>query len=103
MLDCGIDVASDQQPYPFLEAPEFKIDELDAIIITHSHLDHSGLLPYLFKFGYKGPVYCTAPTRDVMSLLQLDMIKIMINEGKEPLFSQDDVKEMVRLSGESIG
>ncbi|MBU0536310.1 MAG: beta-CASP ribonuclease aCPSF1, partial [Nanoarchaeota archaeon] len=96
LLDCGIDVASDQQPYPLLEAPEFKIEELDAVIISHSHLDHSGLLPYLFKFGYRGPVYCTAPTRDVMSLLQLDAIKIMINEGKEPIYSQDDVKEMVK-------
>ncbi|MFC1755385.1 beta-CASP ribonuclease aCPSF1 [Thermoproteota archaeon] len=96
LLDCGIDVASEQQPYPFLECPEFKIDELDAVIITHSHLDHSGLLPYLFKFGYKGPIYCTSPTRDVMSLLQLDAIKIMINEGKDPLYSQDDVKEMVK-------
>ncbi|MBD3313450.1 beta-CASP ribonuclease aCPSF1 [Candidatus Woesearchaeota archaeon] len=96
LLDCGIDVANDQQPYPFLETPEFKIDELDAVIVTHSHLDHSGLIPYLFKFGYRGPVYCTAPTRDVMSLLQLDAIKIMINEGKDPLYSQDDVKEMVK-------
>jgi len=96
LLDCGIDVASEQQPYPFLECPEFKIDELDAVIVSHSHLDHSGLVPYLFKFGYRGPVYCTAPTRDVMSLLQLDAIKIMVNEGKDPLYSQDDVKEMVK-------
>lgn len=96
LLDCGIDVASDQQPYPFLEAPEFKIDELDAVIISHSHLDHSGLLPYLFKYGYRGPVYCTMPTRDVMSLLQLDMIKIMMNEGRDPIYSSDDVKEMVK-------
>ena len=96
LLDCGIDVASEQQPYPFLECPEFKIDELDAVIVSHSHLDHSGLIPYLFKFGYRGPIYCTAPTRDVMSLLQLDAIKIMVNEGKDPLYSQDDVKEMVK-------
>ncbi|PIN87180.1 beta-CASP ribonuclease aCPSF1 [Candidatus Woesearchaeota archaeon CG10_big_fil_rev_8_21_14_0_10_44_13] len=96
LLDCGIDVASDQQPYPFLEAPEFKVGELDAVIISHSHLDHSGLLPYLFKYGYRGPVYCTMPTRDVMSLLQLDLIKIMMNEGKEPIYTADDVKEMVK-------
>ncbi len=96
LLDCGLDVASDQQPYPFLESPEFKIDELDAVIITHSHLDHSGLLPYLFKYGYRGPVYCTPPTRDVMALLQLDAIKIMVNEGRDPLYTQDDIKEMVK-------
>ncbi len=93
MLDCGIDPSSDD--YPYLDAPEFKIDELDAIIVSHAHLDHCGLIPYLFKFGYKGPVYCTAPTRDIMALLQLDMIKIMRNEGHEPLYSTDDIKEMV--------
>ncbi len=93
LLDCGIDPASDD--YPFLEAPEFKIDELDAVIITHSHLDHSGLVPYLFKFGYKGPIYCTLPTRDVMALLQLDLVKIMRNEGKEPLYTSEEVKQMV--------
>src|SRR3989344_1460311 len=96
LLDCGIDVANEAQPYPFLEAPEFKIEELDAVIVSHAHVDHSGLIPLLYKYGYRGPVYCTAPTRDVMSLLQLDMIKIAINDGKEPLYSADDVKEMVK-------
>lgn len=97
LLDCGIDVASStSDAYPYLEAPEFNVSEIDAIIISHSHLDHSGLLPYLFKFGYRGPVYCTAPTRDVMSLLQLDLVKIMRNEGKEPIYTSDEVKEMVK-------
>lgn len=96
LIDCGINVASEQDAYPLLEAPEFKIDELDAVIVSHSHIDHSGFVPYLFKFGYKGPVYCTAPTRDVMALLQIDMVKIARNEGKEPLYSSDDVEEMVK-------
>lgn len=96
LLDCGINVASDDEAYPFLEAPEFKIDELDAVIITHSHLDHTGLVPYLFKFGYRGPVYCTLPTRDIMALLQLDLVKIMRNEGKDPIYTSDEVKEMVK-------
>jgi len=59
-------------------------------------LDHSGLIPWLYKMGYRGPIYCTAPTRDIMALLQLDMIKIMRGEGKDPIFSSDDVKEMVK-------
>ena len=97
LLDCGVDVAGDEKSsYPHLEVPEFNINELDAVIISHSHIDHCGFLPYLFKFGYRGPVYCTAPTRDVMSLLILDYIKIMKTERKESLFEVDDVKEMVK-------
>ncbi len=99
LLDCGIDPAqgdNNSDAYPFLEAPEFKVNELDAVIVSHSHLDHCGLVPYLIKFGYQGPIYCTSPTRDVMALLQLDFIKIMRNEGKEPIYTADDVKNMVK-------
>ena len=96
LLDCGVNIASDDSAYPFLEAPEFNIEQLDAVIITHAHLDHCGFLPYLFKFGFRGPVYCTAPTRDVMALLLLDYVKIMRSEGKEPIFTTDDIKEMVK-------
>jgi KH/beta-lactamase-domain protein len=95
LLDCGIDVANEREPFPYLECPEFNINELDAVIVSHAHLDHSGLIPLLFKYGYKGPVYCTAPTRDVMSLLQLDYIKIMKNEGKDPIYTSDEVKQTV--------
>ena len=96
LLDCGINVASDEYPYPMLEAPEFNINELDAVIVSHAHLDHCGFVPYLFKFGYKGPVYCTAPTRDIMALLTLDYVKIQRAEGKEPIFTSDEIKEMVK-------
>jgi len=97
LLDCGIDVAaSEKDAYPFLDAPEFNINELDAVIISHSHLDHCGFVPYLFKFGYRGPVYCTKPTRDVAALLLLDYVKIMRSENKKPLFGQEEIKEMVK-------
>ncbi|MBI2668570.1 beta-CASP ribonuclease aCPSF1 [Candidatus Woesearchaeota archaeon] len=96
LLECGIDPGEKgAEEYPYLDAPEFNISEIDAVIISHSHLDHSGLVPYLFKFGYKGPVYCTPPTRDVMSLLQLDMIKIQRSEGQDPIFATEDVRNMV--------
>ncbi len=96
LLDCGVDVASEQYPYPYLEAPEFDINELDAVIVSHAHIDHSGFVPYLFKYGYKGPVYCTEPTRDVMALMLLDYVKIQRSEGKDPVFTTDDIKEMVK-------
>jgi KH/beta-lactamase-domain protein len=96
LLDCGVDVASLKEGYPYLEAPEFNISDLDAVIVSHAHLDHCGFVPYLFKYGFKGPVYCTEPTRDVMSLLMLDYVKIMRGEGKEPLYTSEEVKEMVK-------
>ncbi len=96
MIDCGIDPGEEgTESYPFLDAPEFNINELDAVVVTHSHLDHSGIIPYLFKFGYTGPIYCTMPTRDIMALLQLDMIKIAHSEGKDSLFSTDEIRQMV--------
>jgi uncharacterized protein len=96
LIDCGIDPGQDgAESYPYLDAPEFNISEIDAVVVTHSHLDHSGLIPYLFKFGYEGPVYCTLPTRDVMSLLQLDMVKIQRAEGKEPIYTSEEVRKMV--------
>ncbi|MFH1641832.1 MAG: beta-CASP ribonuclease aCPSF1 [Nanoarchaeota archaeon] len=97
LLDCGVDVAAQNSDmYPLLEAPEFDINQLDAIVVSHSHLDHAGFVPYLFKFGFKGAVYCTPPTRDVMSLLQLDYVKIMKGEGKDAIYDTNDVKEMVK-------
>ena len=96
LLDCGINVASYEDPYPYLDVLRFPIDEIDALIVSHAHLDHSGFIPYLFKLGYKGPVYCTEPTRDLMALLQFDYIDVMIKEGKEPPYTERDVKEMVK-------
>jgi len=97
LMDCGIDVASNEDnAYPYLDAPEFDIKELDAVIITHAHLDHCGLVPLLIKYGYTGPIYCTAPTRDVMALLQLDLIEIANKEGKKALYSSTDIKNMVK-------
>ena len=96
LIDCGIDPSEDGvESYPYLDAPEFNISEIDAVVVTHSHLDHSGLIPYLFKFGYQGPIYCTAPTRDIMALLQLDMVKIQRSEGNDPIYTSEEVRQMV--------
>ncbi len=99
LLDCGIDVASQgQDRFPYFNIPEFDISQLDAVIISHAHLDHVGLLPYLYKMGYKGPVYMTAPTRDIAALLALDFIGVAYKQAATPLFSSTDIKEMVKHS-----
>ncbi len=97
LLDCGLDVsASNNDVYPHFEAPEFNINDLDAVIISHAHMDHIGMVPYLFKYGYDGPVYCTEPTRDISALSLLDFVKIMRTEWKEPLFDEENVKDMIK-------
>ncbi len=97
LMDCGVDVAGGKNGmFPFLDAPEFDINKLDAVIISHAHLDHVGFTPYLFKFGYRGPVYLTPPSRDIAGLMLLDYVKIMHSESGEGIFGADDVKEMIR-------
>ena len=97
LLDCGVNVAGrGKDKFPYLDVSEFKINELDAIILTHAHLDHSGLIPYLFKMGYRGPLYMTAPTRDTAALLALDFIGVAYKQASAPLFSSVDIKEMVK-------
>jgi len=99
LLDCGIDVSSrDENKFPIFNIPEFDIAQLDAVIISHAHIDHSALVPYLFKMGYKGPVYMTPPTRDIAALLALDFIGVAYKQATKPLFSSTDVKEMVKHS-----
>ncbi len=97
LLDCGINVAAqDENQFPMLEAPEFNINDIDAIIISHAHIDHCAFLPYLLKYGYDGPIYCTSPTRDVMALLQLDYIGIQQKDAKKAIYASTDIKNMVK-------
>ncbi len=97
LLDCGVNVATEgKEAYPYLDAPELRLQEIDAVIVTHAHLDHSGFIPYLYKYGYDGPVYCTPPTRDLSVLLQLDYVDIARDEGKDIPYTKKDVKESVK-------
>src|SRR3989338_1674660 len=92
LIDCGVDVsAQGDERFPYFNVPEFDINSIDAIILSHAHLDHSGLVPYLYKMGYKGPIYMTPPTRDIAALLALDFIGVAYKQAATPLFSSVDV------------
>ncbi len=94
LIDCGIDPGSDRTPY--FNAPELlPLDSLDAVVVTHAHLDHCGLVPVLLKYGYKGPIYCTAPTRDLMTLMLLDAIKVVNQEARKGLYDSSHVRDLV--------
>ncbi|MCX8172481.1 MAG: MBL fold metallo-hydrolase, partial [Archaeoglobaceae archaeon] len=82
LIDCGVNVSNVSET-PYLYLPEVQpLDSIDAVVITHAHLDHCGLVPLLFKYGYNGPIYVTPPTRDLMILLQLDFIEVAGRENE---------------------
>lgn len=95
LMDCGINVANPDEAFPILDAPEFSIEELDAVAISHAHLDHSGFTPFLYKYGYKGPVYMTLPTLPMSVLLQLDSLNIAHKEGKKAPYSSKEIEQLV--------
>ena len=107
MIDCGIspepgikgldaNAGGDvNKAFPYLDSAGFTINELDAVILTHGHMDHIGFVPYLFKYGYEGPVYCTQPTRDLAALLLNDYTKLVQRSGGTPLYDEKDVKKVL--------
>lgn len=98
MLDCGINPGeiSGLDAYPRIDWLNFNLDELDAIVISHAHIDHQGFLPALFKYGYRGPVYCTEPTLPLMTLLQMDSVKIANSNGTYLPYEARDVHEVIK-------
>ncbi len=94
LLDCGMGFGEGgEEDLPLLEILRFPVNELDAVVLSHAHMDHSGALPYLFKLGFRGPIYCTEATRDLMALLHIDYIKVAQKEGRTPLYQEEDVKK----------
>ena len=91
LLDCGINT-HDEKPinyFPRFDMTGFTLDEIDAVIITHAHIDHTGFLPFLFKYGYRGPVYCTEPTLPLMILLFLDYHK------NHEIYCEEDITNVI--------
>ena len=78
LVDCGInpETFEPSKAYPYLTAMNLELDQLDAVVLTHAHMDHCGFIPYLYAYGFDGPVYCTTPTRDLAMLLQMDFVSI---------------------------
>ena len=97
LVDCGNDPGTGEGPA--LELPEALgagATSIDAVVLTHAHLDHSAYLPVLFDRGYDGPVYATEPTRDLMGLLQLDYLDRAEREGRTPPYSSERVRAAIK-------
>lgn len=96
LIDCG-DKPGAEGEVPYLQAPEVNpIADPDAVVLTHAHLDHSALLPLLFKYGYDGPIYTTQATRDLMGLLQLDYLDVAGKEGRTPPYESERIREELK-------
>ncbi|MEM3781546.1 MAG: beta-CASP ribonuclease aCPSF1 [Candidatus Micrarchaeaceae archaeon] len=106
IIDCGLSpepaimgldaiTGDTNKVFPYLDTANITINEIDAVILTHAHLDHTGFVPYLFKYGYEGPVYCTPPTRDLTALVLYDYVKLVQRSGGTPLYEDKDVKKML--------
>jgi hypothetical protein len=106
LIDCGISpepgikgmdaITNDEnKAFPYLDSANITINDLDAVILTHAHMDHIGFVPYLFKYGYEGPVYCTPPTIDLTALLLYDYLKLVQRSGGTPLYEEKDVRKML--------
>ena len=94
LMDCGVKPGNNE--YPYLSLPEADITKLDAVILSHTHMDHAGMIPFLYEMGCDAPLYCTMPTRDLMVLMCLDFIEIANREGRPAPYTTKGIKEAVK-------
>lgn len=97
LLDAGINpgVSDPRLMFPRYDFNSFRIEDLDAVVITHAHLDHAGALPMLMKYGYRGPIYMTEPTLTLLVLLLEDLYNIYSKTGAASFFDLKDVRSVI--------
>jgi metallo-beta-lactamase family protein len=81
LVDCGLFQGLKQLRLRNWEPLPVKASEIDAVLLTHAHMDHSGYVPRLVKLGFKGPVYCSGATRDLCELLLPDSGRLQEEEA----------------------
>src|SRR6201986_27622 len=80
LIDCGLDYEKDHH-IQLNENFPFRPEEIDVVVLTHAHIDHSGNIPTLVRLGFRGQVLCTPPTADLTELLLLDSVSIFMNKA----------------------
>jgi metallo-beta-lactamase family protein len=111
LLDCGMFQGKGLETDSMNRDLMFDPSQIDHIILTHAHIDHSGLIPYVYKLGFRGSVICTNGTRDLCSIMLADSAFIQehdtvtfnkrrIKKGLpqvEPIYNQADAKACMGL------
>ena len=82
MVDCGLFQGLKSLRERNWAPPEYRPESIDALLLTHAHIDHSGYLPRLVRQGFAGPIYVTPPTREVVELLLYDSAKIQEEDAR---------------------
>lgn len=80
LVDCGMFQGGRSAAYKNLRALDFRLRDIDFVLLTHAHLDHSGLVPRLVTLGYRGPIYATQATVDLLTVMLLDAAHIQEKE-----------------------
>jgi metallo-beta-lactamase family protein len=80
LIDCGLDYEKDRSVQANEDFP-FNPGEIDVVVLTHAHIDHSGNLPTLVRLGFNGQILCTPPTADLTELLLLDSVNIFMHKA----------------------
>ncbi len=111
LLDCGMHQGGDAVERIQDEQIDFNPESIDAVILSHAHLDHSGLLPKLYHEGFRGPVYCTSATAELLDVMLHDSVGLYLRDlertnirnarrGKpllDPIFDLEDVEGVLAL------
>jgi metallo-beta-lactamase family protein len=108
LIDCGLQQGSDEKSNNMLP---FRASDIDAVLVTHAHIDHSGRLPLLVKNGFNGPIYATGATCHLLNIMLLDSAHIQETEAgwknrkekraglpeEEPLYTMEDAQNTLLL------
>jgi metallo-beta-lactamase family protein len=108
MVDMGMHQGEKEADEHNRRLPPLNLAKLSAVVLTHGHLDHCGRLPMLIKNGYRGVIYCTAPTADISGIILRDSAHLQAEDyaramrhrrenanRREPLYAEQDVERAV--------
>mgnify|MGYP003637450541 FL=1 len=110
LLDCGLRQGGDAVERIHNERFSFKPDSIDAVVLSHAHLDHCGMLPLLVHQGFKGPIHCTRATADLLPIMLHDAVGLYLRDlerdnlraerrgrkTREPVYDEEDVERVLK-------